>query len=173
MNPQVDLLKEFETNNKSRGIIYYVLTFVYVFQIAIFLFFLFWFDNKSFESLTEVEVAIFVIEFICPSVALYLFVKEIKLGWALIVFFSVLNIVFIATAFGKDFLMELSNHNLKRYSDNRVYIFFILNILITALVFQRQVVKKFVLTKKYIFFTAGISIAVSVLLVLLLGGLSE
>jgi hypothetical protein len=158
MSNQIDFLSDFDTKEKGVGKIFVLVSCIYSILIVSALLYLIWLFHKPLqELLTDSEAkSLLLIHFLYPIVALGLFLARKKIGWALIVFSSTLNVTYAAIAYLNEQKVDIA------------VLFFVMHSVLLGLLFQKSLIEKFNISNKFSTLTIYSSAIVAILFLLLL-----
>ena len=158
MHTQNDFLSDLETEKKEVGKIFVITICIYLMQIVSAALYLQWLFHKPiWELLTdtqETQILLFI-NFIYPVVAFCFFIARKKIGWALVVFSSILNVTYAVFIYFYEQQIDI------------LLLFFMMHAVLLGFLFQKSLIEKFNTSKKFFTWTVYSSVTVAILFLLL------
>jgi hypothetical protein len=156
MNNQIDHLSDFENEHRKVGTLFVLYTCICCsVVICAVLYFLWLFKKPAFELIRDSEFQLlFSIHFIYPLIGLYLFITKRKIGWVLMVLFSILNVTYAIVAYVSELAVDIA------------VLYFIGQAILIALLFQKPLIANFNMSRKFFLSASYSSIAVAGLLLI-------
>ena len=156
MNNQSDTLIEFDLEEKNFGNILIIIGCSYFLLIASASLYFLWLFNKPILELfndTEFQL-LFCIHIIYPIVSLCLFIIRKRLGWSLSVFYSILNVSYGIVVYFEVLKLDIT------------LLFILLQSILLVLLYQKSLVEKFNISRKWIKTTTYISLITAIIFLL-------
>jgi hypothetical protein len=156
MNNQIDNLSDFENEHRKVGTLFVLYTCICCsVAICAVLYFLWLFKKPAFELISDSEfLLLFSIHFLYPLIGLYLFITKRKIGWVLMVLFSILNVTYAIVAYVSELAVDIA------------VLYFIGQAVLIALLFQKSLIANFNMSRKFFLSASYSSIAVAGLLLI-------
>lgn len=156
MNNQIDNLSDFENEHRKVGTLFVLYTCICCsVVICAVLYFLWLFKKPAFELISDSEFQLlFSIHFLYPLIGLYLFITKRKIGWVLMVLFSILNVTYAIVAYVSELAVDIA------------VLYFIGQAILIALLFQKSLIANFNMSRKFFLSVSYSSIAVAGLLLI-------
>jgi len=121
------------------------------------LYFLWLFRKPAFELISDSEFQLlFSIHFVYPLIGLSLFIAKRKIGWVLMVLFSVLNVTYAIVAYVSELEIDIA------------VLYFIGHTILIALLFQKSLIANFNMSRKFFVSASYLSIVLAGLLLILM-----
>jgi hypothetical protein len=156
MNNQIDTLSDFENEHRKVGTPFVLYTCICCSGvICAVLYFLWLFKKPALELINDSEFQLlFSIHFLYPLIGLYLFITKRKIGWVLMVLFSILNVTYAIVAYVSELAVDIA------------VLYFIGQATLIALLFQKSLIANFNMSRKFFLSASYSSIAVAGLLLI-------
>src|SRR5687767_3512548 len=156
MNNQIDTLSDFENEHRKVGTLFVLYTCICCsVVICAVLYFLWLFKKPALELINDSEFQLlFSIHFLYPLIGLYLFITKRKIGWVLMVLFSILNVTYAIVAYVSELAVDIA------------VLYFIGQAILIALLFQKSLIANFNMSRKFFLSASYSSIAVAGLLLI-------
>lgn len=169
MVTQNDLISEIEDEifQKSKPIAYPIIACLYLLNIILFFFIfsLLLFEKVSFVRIISSPSLIFVILFrqVLPLCSFFLFIYRKRIGWILVIYFSLMDLILTIFWFIKNITLHFSDMPLSTILLQRELATLFILTVILILAFKKSIFISFKINNSIAFYTIAISIISSLL----------